>query len=550
MQGLRARTGEARAALRGVFVNPGLRRLVVAFAGSAIGNYAFLLALSVFAFRQGGATAVGVVTAVRLAVVATASPFLAAFADRFTRRRVLLVSDLGRCVAIACAAGFAAVGGASTGVYALAVVTSLFASVFRPAESALRPELAATPEELIAANATTSTFDSIGIFAGPAIAAGLYAAGGASTTFAFVAATYLWSSLNVARLPGGEDRLPLAEGAGAPRASLTVGFRTIAVEPRLRLLVGLYGAQFFVAGALGVLLVATALDLLGIGTAGVGLLQAAAGVGAFFGAGFTLTRAAKRRLGREFAIGLAAWGLPLLLIAGAPHVAIAAAALVILGVGNTMVDINVMTLLQREARAEVAARVFGVLESVLVTAFALGAVVAPALIGVIGIRGSLLVVGALLPALALLNARSLATIDSETELPEAELAALRGVPFFALLPEQSLEYLAGRVTPVVVPAGSYLFRRGDEGDRFYILERGAFAVELADGDKVEHAPAFVGEIALLRDVPRTASVRIVEVATFLALGRADFLQALAGHAGARAGADELVGGRLRVATTG
>jgi CRP-like cAMP-binding protein len=124
------------------------------------------------------------------------------------------------------------------------------------------------------------------------------------------------------------------------------------------------------------------------------------------------------------------------------------------------------------------------------------------------------------------------------------------VPFLELLPEQGLEYLAARMTRVEVPAGTYLFCWGDEGDRFYVLDSGAFAVELTDGDKVEHAPAFVGEIALLRDVPRTASVRVVEDAAFFALERADFLQALAGHAMARAGADELAGGRLRAATSG
>jgi MFS family permease len=206
VQGIRTRVGEAAAALRGVFANPGLRRIELAFAGSAIGDYAFFLTLGVFAYRQGGATAVGVVTAVRLAVAATVSPFTASLADRFPRRRVMLGADLGRCAAVAVAGTLAAAGSAATAVYALAVLTSVFATAFRPAEASLLPVLAATPEELVAANVTSSTFESVGIFAGPAIAAPLYAVGGAWAAFAFVAATYAWSSLNVARIPAAGER--------------------------------------------------------------------------------------------------------------------------------------------------------------------------------------------------------------------------------------------------------------------------------------------------------------------------------------------------------
>lgn len=550
MQGIRTRVGEAAAALRGVFANPGLRRIELAFAGSAIGDYAFFLTLGVFAYRQGGATAVGVVTAVRLAVAATVSPFTASLADRFPRRRVMLAADLGRCAAVAVAGTLAAAGTTPTAVYALAILTSVFATAFRPAEASLLPELAATPEELVAANVTSSTFESVGIFAGPALAAPIYAVGGAGWAFAFVAATYAWSSLNVARIPAAGERTAGSDEAEEEGgASLTAGFRAVGAEPRLRLLIGLYGAQAFGAGALSVLIVATALDLLGIGTSGVGLLEAACGVGAVVGAGVSLAHVAGGRLARELAIGLAVWGLPLLLVAAAPHAVVATVALGLLGIGNTMVDINAMTLIQREARKEVAGRVFGVLEAVLIAAIALGAVAAPALIGIVGVRGALLAVGALVPVLALLATRSLAAIDADERLPEAELAALRTVPFLALLPQQSLEFLAGRAVRLEVPAGAYLFREGDEGDRFYILEHGAIAVELEGGDKVERAPAFAGEVALLRDVPRTASVRVAEDAVLLALERRDFLEAVQGHASARRGADEIAGGRLRAATS-
>ena len=155
----------------------------------------------------------------------------------------MLASDLGRLGSAAAIAAIVAGGGPRLAVYALAVVCSVFGTVFRPAEASLLPALATSPEELTAANVSSSTFDSVGVFAGPALAAFLFAFGGATSAFALVAVTFLWSTLNVARIPATatppvDDDLP-DEGIGA----LVGGFRAIAGEPRLRLLIGLYGAQ-------------------------------------------------------------------------------------------------------------------------------------------------------------------------------------------------------------------------------------------------------------------------------------------------------------------
>jgi MFS family permease len=551
--GVRERLAESVAALRGVFANPGLRRVEIAFAGSAIGNFAFSLTVAVYAYRHGGATAVGLVTAVRLAVAAVIAPFAASLSDRFPRRRVMLASDVARLAAVALIAAVVSSGGSDLGVYALAVAASVAGTVFRPAEASLLPLLARSPAELTAANVTSSTFDSVGVFAGPALAAFLFAIGGATSSFLLVAATFAWSTINVARIPATRegDREAAEGGAhGEGLAALTGGFRAIVAEPRLRLVIGLYAAQCFAAGALTVLIVTTALELLGTGNAGVGLLQAACGVGAVVGAGVTLALVARKRLAGDFGLGLVLFGLPLVAIGAAPSAAVAAVALAVLGIGNTMVDITSITLLQRTAPTEVAGRVFGVLEGTLVAALALGAVVAPGLIALVHIRATLVIVGAVLPVLAVLFWQRLAAVDAGAHVPEEQLAALRTVPFLTALPLQTLEYLAGRLTPVELRAGSYLFHQDDEGDRFYLLRKGSLAIELAEGDKVEAAPAFVGEIALLRDVPRTASVRAVDDASLLALERDDFLAAVTGQARARAGAEDVVGTRLGAATVG
>ena len=546
---------ESLAAVRSVFANPNLRRIELAYAGSAVGNYAFSVAIMIFTFHQGGVAAVGIVTAIRQAAAAAIAPFAASLADRFRRERVLLASDGGR---LACTGGIAllvATSAPALTVYALAVLASIAGATFRPAEASLVPLLAGSPEELTAANVTASSFDSIGAFAGPALGALLIAWSGYTTAFAVVAATFAWSALFVLRISSGAATAPEpAEGAGDEAGaepgglhSLVAGFRMIAREPRLRLLIGLYDAQCFVAGALGVLVIATAIKLLGMGNTGVGILQSACGVGAIAGAAVALTLVARSRLGRDFSLGLVLWGAPLLFIGAFPHDYVAVIALGVLGVGNTLVDISAMTLLQRTAAQEVAGRIFGVLESSIVASLALGALVAPVLVNELGTRGALLAVGALLPALALLSQHKLAAIDDGSRIPAAQLEALRSVPFLALLPLQTSEYLAGRLQRVELPAGATLFSEGDAGDRFYILAGGSLEIDLPAGVKVEHAPAYVGEIALLRDIPRTATVRAGGTATLWALGRDEFLAAMTGHARARGHADTVVFARLDTA---
>ena len=304
MPGIRDRVGESVSALREVYRNPGLRWVQLAYAGAAVGTYAYAVALGVYAYRDGGAAAVGIVMAVRLGVAAAVAPFAASAADAFRRERVMLMSDLGRALTVGLAALAVALGTTSLIVYVLAVCASIIATVFRPAESALLPTLARTPEELAAANVSSSTFDSVGSFVGPAIAALLLSVSSTSVVFGLVAATFAWSASCVWRVHAPERPAASHE---SDHEGFAGGLRAIRAEPRLRLLIGLYGAQCVVAGALGVLVIVTALDLLDIGNAGVGLLEAASGVGSILGAGVALALVGRGRLAGDFALGIVLW---------------------------------------------------------------------------------------------------------------------------------------------------------------------------------------------------------------------------------------------------
>lgn len=550
MTGLREKLGESAAAFRGNFANPQLRRLQLAGAGSVAGQWAYSVALAVYAYEAGGAKAVGIVTLIRTIPAAILAPFLATLTDRLPRIPLMASTSIGRAATIGGAGAVALSDGPSWAVYALAGLAAILGTVFLPAESALLPQLARDPEELTAANVTRSTIDSVGSFAGPAIGGGLLAATSAGVVFLVTAGTFIWGAVMVSLIrPQAARAQAQAEAEEEPARegllrSAGAGFKAIAVERRLRVVIALYAAQTVVAGALGVLVVVTALDLLDKGESGVGLLNAASGIGGVVGALVAFALIGRKRLASDFGLGIILWGAPLALIGAWPNTAVALVALGVLGLGNTLVDVAGLTLLQRTAPPAVIGRVFGVLEMLLVGTIGLGAAIAPVLIAEIGIRWSLVVTGAFLPVLAALTWRQLLKIDAESEAPEA-LKLLEPISIFSPLSAPSVERLASQLEPVDVIAGTAVIRQGDAGDRFYVIESGRYEVTVDGARTREQGPGdFFGEIALLRNVPRTATVTAITDGRLQALGRDEFLAAVTGHPPSARAADAVVGARL------
>jgi MFS family permease len=536
------RLGESLQAFRAVFQNPDLRRLQLAWAGSIIGHWAYGIALAVFAYDQGGAAAVGLVGLVRMLPAAIAAPFMSALADRYPRERIMLVSDLTRLLAMAGAAAVALSGGPAGFVYVLGSFEAIMRTAFQPAQSAIIPTLARTPQELTASNVTASTIESVGVFLGPAIGGLLLAATSPGVVFAATAVTYLWSALLVARI---RAERPKASAVPEPLARQALdGFRVIAADSKLRLLIGLFAAQTLVAGALNVLIVVTALDLLDLGDAGVGYLNSAIGVGGLLGALAAAALVGRRNLASPFGIGIVLWGVPIALIGLWPEPLPALLLLGLLGVGNTVVDVAGLTLLQRAVPDEILARVFGVLESLAVATIGIGAILAPLLVSAFGARQAMVLTGALLPIVTALFWRRLTQIDQISK-PAEQLELLRSLPLFHPLPPATVEQLAASLVPVHVGAGKDVFRQGDAGDRFYIVGEGEVVVSV-DGRPANRLGrgGYFGEIALLRDVPRTATVTAETDTELLALERDEFIAAVTGHAPTADVADAVIASRL------
>jgi hypothetical protein len=297
-----------------------------------------------------------------------------------------------------------------------------------------------------------------------------------------------------------------------------------------------------VRGCLNVLIVIAAFRLLHGSASDVGYLTAAIGAGGLVGA-FGAMALDGRRLAVPFGLALVFWGLPIALIAPGPYFGAAIFLLAVVGAANSVEDVAVFTLIQRIVPDELLARVLGVVWGLAMGGVAVGSIVAPAVIALIGLRPAFVAVGSILPLLTLLTYRRLVDID-RTVAPPPELELVDHVPMFAPLSLAGKERVAGSLVEVPVAAGELLIRAGDPGDRFYIVADGELEIAANGLRSTAHRADYFGEIALLRDVPRTASVKACTDSRLYALQRDDFLAAVTGHAAAHAAGQAVAEHRL------
>jgi MFS family permease len=501
------RLADAAAAFTSNARNPDLRRAQLSFLGAWTAEWAFTVALGIVAYRDGGATALGLVGLLRMLPSAILAPLLSPFADRGRRERVLIVVSTVRGVATAAAAVVAAVAGPPAVVYALAVLSTIAATLFRPAHSALLPSLCHTGHELASANVVRGFLDSAATLVGPLLAAVLLEVTDVAVVFAVAAASSLWAAALLLRLS--YDAPPRPSATPRPRLvrEAVEGVRAVVRNRDLALILGLAAAQSFTRGALTVLSVVVAIELLDTGEPGVGALMTAVGVGAVLGSLAASLLVGTRRLGAWFAAGVALWGLPLALVGIVPQQGAALFFLAFVGVGNALIDVAGFTLLGRMAPDEVLARVFGVLESLVAVSIGIGAVVASWVVEVSGPRAALIGIGLVCPVLAVASWWRLRHLDRTVSVHDLDVGLLRRVPMLRTLPLPSIEQLARGLEPIAVPAGHVVFSQGDVGDRYYVIESGEVDL-VGDGQVVATlgpGEGF-GEIALLRRTPRTATV--------------------------------------------
>jgi MFS family permease len=529
--------------MREIFANRDMRRLLVAWTIHFAADWTLLVALLIVAYEAGGVAAVGLLGVVRMAFAPLVGP-LAAAANRYPRERVLLAIHLGKTAATALIALALAAHGHVALIFVGAATVASASAVVRPIHLALLPALARTPGELVVANVATGTGEGIGTLIGPAIGGLLVVAAGPAATCATAAALFAVAALSVApiRIPQVAAAQPVFASARFP---LAAGIRALSERRGAAFVVGGFFAQTLVRGLWMTLGVAASIELLGLGQSGVGLLNSAIGAGGLVGGVAAIALVGGRRLGPAYAVALAAWGLPIALVAVWPQPVVALALMVIIGISNATLDVSGFTMLQRTVPNRDRVAVLGVFEGAVGLGVVVGSILAPILYVVFGISGALLVTGAILPVVAVLTWPRIGQLDQETVIHERELRLLQSIPMFVPLPLTAIEDLASRLVPVHFAAGDTLMREGESGDRFLIIAEGEVDVTQRGHPLRACGPGEgVGEIALLRATTRTASVTARTEVLAEALTSHDFLTVVCGFPSSDAVAQAVVAERL------
>ena len=535
--------------LRRLVGNGALRRVLPAFFLFNAAEFGSWVAILIYAYERTGPVSVGVVALVQLVPAALLAPAAASLGDRYPRERVLTFGYAIQAIAMLTTAMTMLANAPVLVVYAAATIAASSLVVTRPTQSALLPGLAASPEDLTAANAASGLIEGAGILAGPLMAAAILTSG--TPGMVFLAATVLLvvAALATMRLRPAPPIAGVDEGRSPDDdeedRGVLAGLRVIVADRDARLVVGLLTVRMLMIGAADVLFVLLALDLLGTGEPGAGILAGALGAGAILGGAATFTIVGRSRLAAVAAAGAVAWGIGLAVIGLTASATLAPLLVVLGGAGLAIVDIAGRTMLQRSIRDEVLARVFGLQEGLAMAGLAAGSVLVPVLVAAGDVVFAVLVVAATLPVIVAVRWRGLTDLDRRAVVPVRELALLRRNPIFRPLPAPQLEAVARHAVWVTTPSGVELIRQGEPGDRFYVLAAGRLRV-LQDGSFLRELSTpgeGVGEIALLRGVPRTATVTTIADSTLLAIDRAPFLTAVTGHPDASAAAEREVARR-------
>lgn len=516
--------------------DPVLGRIELAYFGFNMAEYATWIAILVYAYGLGGAAEAALFALIQLVPAGIVAPFAAFAGDRFRRDRVLLVGYLLQALSLIATGVAMYAQGPVEIVLLISTLSAMTFTITRPVQAVILPSITHSPGDLTAANAVSGLAENVAIFVGPLMGGLLLIRKQPADVFVVFAAVVLVGALLVARLriDDGATRT-VATGARQILNAAFAGFGVLRRERRVLLLVVVLSSTTVVVGALDILLVAAAIDLLHVGPSWAGYLGSAFGFGGVIGAFATVTLVGRRRLTPSLAVSGAVCGLPIIVFGVMPFILLAPALLALSGAGRSVSVTAGQTLLQRTAPEALLARVFGVAEGVAMFALAIGAVGAGLLVASFGVAPALLVTGLVVPAVLAASWFWLRDLDRHARAPDPEaLALLRRSPIFSPLAATSIERILAELIRLDVPVGHVIIREGDAGDRFYVVAEGRAEVRRAGVVIAEPGPGEdFGEIALLRDVPRTATITALTPMRLIAIERDRFLEAVTGHSQSR-----------------
>ncbi len=521
-------------AYRRVFANSRLARLMVGEFVSSVGDWLYLVAMLVVVYEQShDAFALGLVGAARIAPYLILSVPAGIVADRFDRRLILLATDISRGALQIVLAALVITGAPVLSVVAVAILAGCISTFFGPAIGAYLPSLVDDEADLGPANSVWATLANLAYFVGPAIAGIIIATGGLAIAFLLNAVTFAFVSVILATLPSRRTLIEAAEdkarteGAAEIQAAVAAGWGTII--RRLPGIVLLDTATSFAGGAMGVLTVVIAVDSLGAGDAGTGLLNAAMGIGGIV-AGIVAGWVVLRRLDVGIVAGCLISAVGLVVLGTTNDLAPALLAMGIAVGAILLLDVIMATVLQRLVPDEERGRAMGVIQIPGGLASIAGAFTAPLIADRLGVASALGIVAVAtivlgLTAVAILRPTG---VLLGSGLDPRRLELLRSSVFGGVLPIR-IEAAARRLQLDDVVSGQRVIEQGDVADRVYLIDTGSFTVSqrTADGGTVDlrtMGPGEVfGEIGVLSAVPRTATVTATSAGRLFSLDRDGFL---------------------------
>jgi MFS family permease len=550
--------------------NRPLTRLLAGEFISGIGDWLYIVAIFVVIYRQSGdAALVGAFGGIRLLPYVFLSVPAGIIADRFDRRMVLLVSDLFRGALMVVMAVLVQSNGSTLLIAALAILAACGSTFFYPAMGAYVPALARDESQIGPANSAVATIQNISFILGPAVGGLVLALG--SVTLAFVInalsflviAAVLWTlPPSFAKREAAPEAEPEAEAtaepgtAAAAQAGTTSGaataipgaapsapraFMGVPLMPASGLLVvQLIGG--FLGGGYQVITVILAIDVLGAGEQGNGYLNAAIGIGGLLGGFLAGALVLRRHLGLPLAIGAVIMGIGTIALGASTSLPLALATIAIGSAGALIIDIVSTTIFQQLVPDALRGRAFGILMMLGTLTGAVGAFVLPTLLAQVGVFPSLAVAGTAGIVITIIGTLMIGNAAERPLSPyETTIERIITLPLFTGVPRARLQSAMRKVAERPVAAGEAVVRQGEPADTFYIITKGEFAVSRAETPGSEPTllrtlgpDEVFGELGLLNQAPRSATVAAETDGVVLAMKAEDFL-ALVGAEGSLRG---------------
>lgn len=508
-----------------------MRRIEFGFLLFAIAEHATWLAGTLYAYDRGGVGEAGLVAVVLLAPALVVAPIAAFAADRFRSDRVLAIGYALQSTAMVLTGLSIGSGAPSVVVYACAMVAATAVTLTRPVIGVVLPNVTRTPADLTAANVALGMVEQSGMFIGPALTGLLVGASGLASPFLVGAALTCGAAVLSIRLPVDSVTMQRGGGSRSPLGDTLDGLQALRTDRPVRLLIGMLSLGALVAGAADVLFVATADHVADGDTSLAGLFGTVFGLGALAGSAMTVVLVGRARLTPFVALGAVVLGVSLGALASATETTVAVAVFAVMGAGESMLRVSASTMIQRVAPPAVVGRYFGVAEGLQMFVIAIGSGVIGLLVSGFGYSAGLLAAGLAVPALLIIRLPRLLRVDRNAVVPdERDLELLLGDDIFGALPAPVIERLSADSEYRRVAVGSRVIRQGEHGDHYFIVDSGRLLLTVNGAEVTHLGPGDgFGELALLHDVPRSATATALSDVNLLTVERESFLQAVTGH---------------------